>query len=426
MIFESSLSKHLKIVCTIFILTIFNSASIAQVIFNDTYLENCLLGDANVNTNGDGTISMMEAQEASIISCRTDTVKNLLGLEDFTNLQQLQLRIAEIDSIDLNFTDSLIYVSIQDVSKLESQKLKDIQMSSSEDLEGLTLIGTGIASLDFSPFDSLEGIIFRFNAKLLTLDVSTNLKLRILYSGDGVLENIVIGSGSNKIEQINVKSNMLESIDLTGLLSLNYLDCGNNRISTLSMSSNSKLERVFCSGNEISELVTSGLSDLTHLKCDTNLISELDLSANTKLSEATVNNNVLEQLNLKNGNNESLVLNAKQNPNLLCITVDDIAWSDINWSNKVDAQTGFSLSCLNSIESISDDIKIFPNPTKGNISITGYSDFEWLSIYNVSGEKVKALPFEEKFFVDLPAGLYIFTFTTEDGVQSYKRVIVQK
>jgi len=67
-------------------------------------------------------------------------------------------------------------------------------------------------------------------------------------------------------------------------------------------------------------------------------------------------NDQLTCLNVKNGNNANFsdwsgnINNSfltTLNPNLTCIEVDDVAWSNANWFN-IDAQTSFSTSCANS------------------------------------------------------------------------------
>jgi len=62
-------------------------------------------------------------------------------------------------------------------------------------------------------------------------------------------------------------------------------------------------------------------------------------------------NNQLSSLNLKNGNNTNMFdlfgvgLDLTNNPDLLCIQVDDVAYSNANWSSKKDATACFSENC---------------------------------------------------------------------------------
>jgi len=62
--------------------------------------------------------------------------------------------------------------------------------------------------------------------------------------------------------------------------------------------------------------------------------------------------NQLTCLNVKNGNNSNFIsFYPQDNPNLTCIEVDDVAYSNANWTN-MDAQISFSIDCNNACSSI--------------------------------------------------------------------------
>ena len=66
---------------------------------------------------------------------------------------------------------------------------------------------------------------------------------------------------------------------------------------------------------------------------------------NSNLGYVFVNNNNLNYLNLNNGNNSSInSYNSLNNPNLLCINVDDYVYSSLNWTN-IDYWSTFSSNC---------------------------------------------------------------------------------
>jgi len=63
------------------------------------------------------------------------------------------------------------------------------------------------------------------------------------------------------------------------------------------------------------------------------------------LTKLYCNQNSLTTLNVANGNNSNFVsFFANNNPNLTCITVDNVAYSTTNWTI-IDAGASFSLSC---------------------------------------------------------------------------------
>ena len=145
--------------------------------------------------------------------------------------------------------------------------------------------------------------------------------------------------------------------DLTGLeafTALTYLGCSYNNITSLDMSNNIALEYLYCGPNQLTSLDVSYNTALTGLNCGNNQLTSLDVSSNTALELLACYSNQLICLNVKNGNNLNFIvsaflgagLNATQNPNLTCIEVDDVAWSNANWTN-IDASSSFSTSCLN-------------------------------------------------------------------------------
>jgi len=85
---------------------------------------------------------------------------------------------------------------------------------------------------------------------------------------------------------------------------------------------------IYCTGMNISDLTgIEYFTALTVLLCDTNQLTILDV---------------------RNGNNTNMYLNAYTNPNLFCINVDNVAWSTSNWvvgNFEFDSQHYFSNNC---------------------------------------------------------------------------------
>ena len=103
-----------------------------------------------------------------------------------------------------------------------------------------------------------------------------------------------------------------------------------------------------CYSQNISDLTgIEAFTDLTVLYCYDNQLTSLDVSQNTALTGLFCDGNQLTCLNVKNGNNTNFsVFDATANPNLTCIEVDGVAWSNANWLD-IDAQMSFSTSCAN-------------------------------------------------------------------------------
>ena len=115
--------------------------------------------------------------------------------------------------------------------------------------------------------------------------------------------------------------------DLTGIkdfIAIRELNCGSNQLTSLDLSQNIYIDELECSFNQI---------------------TYLDLSNNTELTKIYIDDNQLTYLDLRNGNNSNIIdFYASYNPNLTCINVDNVAWSNANWTN-IDPQHYFSNNC---------------------------------------------------------------------------------
>ncbi|QGY46221.1 T9SS type A sorting domain-containing protein [Maribellus comscasis] len=144
---------------------------------------------------------------------------------------------------------------------------------------------------------------------------------------------------------LDCKNNSISKLDLSSNLNLNYLQCSNNKITELNLSSNAQLERLDCYSNQISELDVSSNSNLRYLYCFYNTISGLDLGSNTFLTILDASYNKLTGINLRNGNNSNMSIYLEMNPDLFCIQVDDPTASEnyANWEK--DEQASYSEDC---------------------------------------------------------------------------------
>ena len=229
----------------------------------------------------------------------------------------------EIDGVV--YTDNISSITSLDVSN-------DFNTPDNDKISDLT----GIEA-----FTSLTSLSCHFN-QLTSLDVSTNTGLFFL------------SCYSNQLTSLNVSSN-------TGLTSL-Y--CYSNQLTSLNVTANTALTSLSCGSNQLTTLNVSANTTLTFLSCSGNSLASLDVSANTALTDLDCSNNSLTNLNVKNGNNNNFIRSFTDNRvansfkvtgnlNLMCIQVDNAAYSTANWPNK-DATARYSTDCSAPITAIPD------------------------------------------------------------------------
>jgi len=232
----------------------------------------------------------------------------------------------------------------------------------------------------------------------------------------GVPDGVVLTSNINTIPTLIINGKSIS--DLTGIedfTNLQLLWCHFNQLTTLDLSQNLAL---------------------FHLLCNDNQLTQLDLSSNIALRTLICHDNLLTCINIKNGNNTDMTtsgFHAANNPNLICIDVDDVVYSTSNWTN-IDAQTSFSTNCNNGCSTVGIDelpsstINMHPNPTTGLLSITleeGHATS--LAIRNSLGQillsdKTSSTNQIELDLTNYPTGIYFLQFEV-DGQVITKKIV---
>ena len=222
-------------------------------------------------------------------------------------------------------------------------------------------------------------------------------------SGFGLLDGITDLTGIEafvSLTSLNCSWNQLSSLNLSACTALTSLNCRNNYLTSLDVSANTALTGLDCSYNQLTSLDLSNNTALIVLYCYINQLTSLDVSACTALTGLRCDLNQLTSLNVKNGNNIDMVqFIALANPNLSCIEVDNVAWSNANWANpnSIDSIASFSLNCSGAgISDINESysLMIYPNPTNGDFTITGLEllgTVSSLTLTDMNGKVVKVL-----------------------------------
>ncbi|MEP5602603.1 MAG: T9SS type A sorting domain-containing protein [Algibacter sp.] len=226
--------------------------------------------------------------------------------------------------------------------------------------------------------------------------------------------------------------------DMTGLnafSNITGLNCSGNDLvgNRLDLFNNPALEYLSCSDNVLTQIDLSGNTLLKELFCDSNRIGDLDLSNNPALEYLVCDNNgiYLKSLNLINGNNENIsYFFATGNTNLNCVQVDDVTYSNLNWSTGIDGNTIFAsdsdCSALSvNTELINDAIRISPNPVTNTLNIITSSGVELkqAKLYSTLGKELVSTTSSELDASSLPTGMYILKVESTDGKIQTKKII---
>lgn len=294
----------------------------------------------------------------------------------------------------------------------------------------LNLDGTGVVDLtgieDFAALTTLDAGF----SNIQTVDLSTNTQLTELNLRDNNIDQITLGG--TQFTFINLDENELDNFDPSIYPNLNHFSMRNNNLSEINLSGLTNLDLVILRFNNLSAIDVSDSNLLTHLDVQGNMIEEIDLTNQNILDFLLVNDNELTLLNLKSGgNNELETVQAENNPNLLCIQVD----------NEVDATNGdgvyggwskddvasYSQDCealLNIEENLLTGISIYPNPTDSilNLSLTEqyYAKELNVTIVNLLGQVVFSVTRTGADNITIPVenlgnGSYFVSVTTEEG-----------
>ena len=347
-----------------------------------------LVGNTAINTNGDTEIQVSEASVFnSYIVVYTLNITDLTGIEAFVSLTVLYCHDNQLTSLDVSACTALT---------------------------GLYCHDNQLTSLDVSACTAL-GMLDCSNNQLTSLDVSTCTALTVLYCHD----------------------NQLTSLDVSTCTVLTDLSCFNNNLTSLNLSTCAALEMLDCSNNQLTSLNVSNCTALTFLSCSYNQLTSLDVSTCSTLAFLFCFDNNLTSLNVKNGNNINMsdiqdmygynypAFLAYNNPNLSCIEVDNVAWSNANWSNTIDATASFSLNCSGAgISDIneSNTLMIYPNPAVSELNLLGEGAFSY-QISDMSGKILLQGEVNESDKIriaDLNAGVYNITCVTENKVQTLR------
>ena len=372
----------------------------------DANFKAALVSNASINTNMDTEIQVSEASVFNgAINVSYLNITDLTGIAAFVLLDSLNCRFNPLISFDVYANTVLTYINcgpfINDNMGFEDS----IDFSANTMLTYLNcsgVIGLGVenslSSINVTGLNNLTYLDCGANI-LVSLDVSTNTSLNYLDCSSTCVNG---GIGSDFAQ--------LTNLNLSGAIALTYLDCSFD-------GNGSPLGPGWIAQSSFGYLDVSSNTALTYINCSRNVLTSLDVSSCTALTTLRCSSNQLTSLNVKNGNNINMDLMsynygflASNNPNLSCIEVDNVAWSNTNWANDIDATAYFSENCSGAgLSDINSNAPMFyPNPTTGNLFITEKAD---ITLSDLSGKLLLEQKNTNQLDISgLPAGMYFLHF----------------
>lgn len=243
----------------------------------------------------------------------------------------------------------------------------------------------------------------------------------------------------SSLRDFNCDGNSISSIPLHPSVNLHFLACQGNQLTELDLSPHTQLFEIACANNAITALNFSNNTNLHYLVVGGNLFPELDLSNSPELREVIAygQNSILEMVDVRNGNNTSIVDFVIQNaPNLPVIYVDDCNYSIANWTN-IDPMTTFvemegQTECEPlGVEDllVNFDIIVYPNPVSEKLFIKAPNNGLMNgNLYDMTGKLILEFSLhnqENKINIEnLSSGIY-FLKISNNKKSFVKRIVVE-
>ena len=345
----------------------------------DANFKTYLVGNTTINTNGDTEIQCDEAAAfTGVIDINNLGITDITGIEYFINFTSLNASYNSLTSIDLSSNTALEYLDLT-------------------------------------------------NNLLTSLDITTHTALTELHCWNNSITTINL-TNNTLLTKLDFHNNSLTNLDLSANIALSNLRCTNNQLGGLDLSSNAALEYLTIYGNSLTSLDLSNNVALIDVYCYSNSLTSLDVSNNPNLVALRCMDNDLTSLNVANGNNANMwAFNTTSNPNLTCIEVDNVTYSDTNWSASKDVTASFSTNCaalgVNDYEL--KNIALYPNPVNNTLNIQIEDTLEKVEVYSILGKKVLEANTSSVNASNLSSGVYMLKVYTLKGKVGVKRFIKQ-
>lgn len=173
----------------------------------------------------DNILTNEEIQKIQALDVSENIIKDLSGIEYFTNLKYLNVSVNKINALDLSNNINLVTIDASNNQSLTSIKLPK----------------------------NIVNVYLNFNYNLKTLDISEHRNIKILYAADVAINNINV-SDLNNLVALDLENTGLNTIDLANNIDLEYLNLSNNNLKEINLSNNINLITLNLINNKLNKI----------------------------------------------------------------------------------------------------------------------------------------------------------------------------
>ncbi|NCP06909.1 MAG: hypothetical protein GW817_10885 [Flavobacteriales bacterium] len=253
--------------------------------------------------------------------------------------------VVTIYSQNVIFNDPKFKSFVVNWSGADTNNNGEISVTEAANLTGtLDVAGANITDLTgIEHFTSISGLDVSFNklSNNSTFDISHNSALTFLDCSNNVLTELNVSTNPNLIT-LYCDSNNISTINLNFNTVLEYLSIKNNNLSKLSISNLTTLKELYCNNNNISALNLIGMSALSILDCSFNNIPSVPFNQLPILEDLNCSNNNIntlsiptQLLNLDCSNNNISTLNISVQLRTLNCSYNNISSLNTNFSPNI-------------------------------------------------------------------------------------------
>lgn len=197
--------------------------------------------------NDNGKIEVSEVKDVTDLDLTNLGIVNLEGINSFTNLRELQIPQNKIAKLDVSKLKNLtgLYAwdnPLTEINVTGLTKLKNLYVHNNGGPYGVML--SYLRTLDVSSLTNLEDLRCS-NNRIANLDVSGLQKLERIDCQNNLLNSVALTKAPN-LKYIDLRKNPLEiTVDIRGLIYLEYFNCEGCQLIFLNMSGTVSLKTLY-------------------------------------------------------------------------------------------------------------------------------------------------------------------------------------